>query len=73
MMITAAKPHKIELTQIHLERNLRFTTSQADMRFVKDFAPLISLNFNILGDNTKKLAKMEKFTLLAKILHCRRQ
>ena len=32
MMITAAKPHKIELTQIHLERNLtfflQFTTSQ---------------------------------------------
>ena len=32
MMITAAKPHKIELTQIHLEHNLtfflRFTASQ---------------------------------------------
>ena len=56
----------------------------ADMRFVKNFTlpdfqaknftPLFSLKFNSFGDkNTEKWAKMTKFTLLAKILHCCRQ
>ena len=55
-----------------------------DMRFVKkftppdfqakNFTPLFSPNFNSFGDKkTKKGVKMEKFTPLAKILHCRRQ
>ena len=45
-----------------------------DMRFVKNFTPLISLNFNTFGDdNTKTRVKMEKFTPLAKILHSCRQ
>ena len=59
-------------------------TSPADMRFVKKFTPpdfqaknfthLFLLNYNSIGDkNTKKLVKMETFTLLAKILHCRWQ
>ena len=40
----------------------------------KTFTPSISANFNSFGDkNTKKLVKMEKFTPLAKILHCRQQ
>ena len=40
----------------------------------KNFTPLISPNFNSFGDNnTKTWVKMEKFTPLAKILHCRRQ
>ena len=56
---------------------------RADMEFVKNFTPpdfqaknftpSISPNFNSFSDkNTKKWVKMEKFTLLAKILHCRR-
>ena len=55
-----------------------------DMKFVKNFTPpdfqaknftpSISPNFNSFSDkNTKKWVKMEKFTPLAKILHCRRQ
>ena len=37
----------------------------------KNFTPSISHNFNSFNDkNTKKWVKMEKFTLLAKILHC---
>ena len=58
--------------------------SITDMKFVKNFTPSdfqaknftpsISPNFNSFSDkNTKKLVKMEKFTPLAKILHCRRQ
>ena len=54
-----------------------------DMKFVKNFTPpdfqaknftpSISPNFNSFSDkNTKKWVKMEKFTPLAKILHCRR-
>ena len=40
----------------------------------KNFTPSISPNFNSFSqNNTKKLVKMKKFTLLAKILHCRRQ
>ena len=39
----------------------------------KNFTPSISPNFNSFSDkNTKKWVKMEKFTPLAKILHCRR-
>ena len=39
----------------------------------KNFTPSISPNFDSFSDkNTKKLVKMEKFTPLAKILHCRR-
>ena len=55
-----------------------------DMKFVqnftppdfqaKNFTPSISPNFNSFSDkNTKKWVKMEKFTPLTKILHCRRQ
>ena len=58
--------------------------SAPDMRFVKkfklpdfqakNFTPLISPNFNSFGDtNTKIWVKMEIFTPLATILHCRRQ
>ena len=40
----------------------------------KKFTPSISPNFNSFSEkNTKKWVKMEKFTPLAKILHCRRQ
>ena len=40
----------------------------------KTFTPSISANFNSFGDkNKKKRVKMEKFTPLAKILHCCRQ
>ena len=56
----------------------------ADMEFVKNFAPSdfqaknftpsISSNFNSFSKKKhKKWVKMEKFTPLAKILHCRRQ
>ena len=56
----------------------------ADMEFVQNFAPpdfqaknftsSISPNFNSLSKKKhKKRVKMEKFTPLAKILHCRRQ
>ena len=39
----------------------------------KDFTPLISLNFKSFSDkNTNKWVFLEKFTPLAKILHCRR-
>jgi len=55
----------------------------AEMEFVKkftppefqakNFTPSISPNFNSFSDkNTKKWVKMEKFTPLTKILHCRR-
>ena len=58
-------------------------TTRTDMEFVKNFTPpdfqaknftpSISPNFNSFSDkNTKKLVKMEKFTPLTKILHCRR-
>ena len=41
---------------------------------VKTFTLSISPNFNSFSDkNTKKWVKMEKYTPLAKILHCRRQ
>ena len=57
--------------------------ANADMEFVKNFTPSdfqeknftpsISLNFNGFSKKKhKKLVKMEKFTPLAKILHCRR-
>ena len=39
----------------------------------KTFTPSISANFNSFGDKNTKKVKMEKFTLLAKILHCRRR
>ena len=40
----------------------------------KDFTPPISPNFNSFSEKKhKKWVKMEKFTLLAKILHCHRQ
>ena len=40
----------------------------------KDFTPLISLNFNSFSDKKhKEQVVLEKFTPLAKILHCRRQ
>ena len=39
----------------------------------KNFTPSISPNFNSLVRKHKKLVKMEKFTPLAKNLHCRRQ
>ena len=40
----------------------------------KDFTRSISPNFNSFsGKKHKKGVKMEKFTPLAKILHCRRQ
>ena len=53
------------------------------MRFVKSFTPpdfqaknctpLFSPNFNSFGNkNINKLVKMETFTPLARILHCRR-
>ena len=56
----------------------------ADMEFVqnftlldfqvKNFTPSISLNFNSFSKKKhKKWVKMEKFTPLAKILHCRRR
>ena len=39
----------------------------------KNFTPSISPNFNSFSKKKhKKLVKMEKFTPLAKILHCRR-
>ena len=55
----------------------------ADMEFVKNFTPSdfqaknfipsISPNFNSFSKKKhKKRVKMEKFTPLAKILHCRR-
>ena len=61
-----------------------FCRKGPDMRFVqnftlpnfqaKNFALSISHNFNSFSDkNTKKWVKMEKFTPLTKILHCRRQ
>ena len=38
---------------------------------VKNFTPSISPNFNSFSEKKhKKLVKMEKFTPLAKILHC---
>ena len=41
---------------------------------VKNFTPSISPNFNSFsGKKHKKWVKKEKFTPLAKILHCRRQ
>ena len=41
---------------------------------VKNFTPPISPNFNSFSKKKhKKLVNMEKFTLLAKLLHCRRQ
>ena len=57
---------------------------RTDMRFVKNFTPpdfqakyftpLISLNFNSFSDKKhKEQVVLEKFTPLAKILHCRRQ
>ena len=57
---------------------------QADMEFVqkftqpdfqaKHFTPSISPNFySFIGKKHNKWVKMEKFTPLAKILHCRRQ
>ena len=56
----------------------------ADMKFVKkvtppdfqakNFTPSISPNFNSFSKKKhKKLVKIEKFTPLAKILHCRQQ
>ena len=40
----------------------------------KNFTPLFLPNFNSFGDNnTQKWVRIEKFTPLAKILHCRRQ
>ena len=43
------------------------------MEFVKNFTPSISPKFNSFSKKKhKKWVKMEKFTLLAKILHCRR-
>ena len=58
--------------------------SEADMEFVQNFTPSdfqaenftpsISPNFNSFSKKKhKKWVKMEKFTPLAKILHCRRQ
>ena len=58
--------------------------SEPDMEFVqnftppdfqaKNFTPSISPNFNSFSKKKhKKWVKMEKFTPLAKILHCRRQ
>ena len=55
----------------------------ADMEFVqkftppdfwaKNFTPSISPNFNSFSKKKhKKIVKIEKFTPLAKILHCRR-
>ena len=41
---------------------------------VENFTPSISPNFNSFSKKKhKKLVKIEKFTPLAKILHCRRQ
>ena len=62
-------------------KNITLTT---DMEFVqkftppdfqaKNFTPSISPNFNSFsGKKHKKWVKMEKFTPLAKNLHCRRQ
>ena len=53
---------------------MRFSKNSTPPDFqAKDFTPLISLNFNSLSDkNTKKWVFLEKFTPLAKILHCRR-
>ena len=64
--------------------NPNFYVQDPDMEFVKsftppdlqakNFTPSISPNFNSFSDkNTKKWVKMEKFTPLAKILHCHRQ
>ena len=58
--------------------------AHADMKFVKkitppdfqakNFTPSISPNFNSFSKKKhKKLVKIEKFTPLAKILHCRQQ
>ena len=56
----------------------------ADMRFVKNFTrwifrlKILHRQFHLISTvlvrkkNTKKLVKIEKFTPLAKILHCRR-
>ena len=59
-------------------------TDDTDMEFVenftppdfqaKNFTPSISPNFNSFsGKKRQKMSEMEKFTPLAKILHCRRQ
>ena len=51
---------------------MRFVKNFTPLDFqAKNFTPLISLNFN--KKTQKKLVKMEKFTPLAQILHCRRQ
>ena len=68
----------------HLLRRWSWSWWWPDMKFVKNFTPSdfqaknftpsISPNFNSFSDkNTKKWVKMEKFTPLAKILHCRLQ
>ena len=60
-----------------------FLSEYSDMKFVKkitppdfqakNFTPSISPNFNSFSKKKhKKLVKIEKFTPLAKILHCRR-
>ena len=65
------------------QKFIRPRSSHTDMKFVKkftssdfqakNFTPSISPNFNSFSDkNTKKWVKMEKFTPLAKILHCHR-
>ena len=66
------------LTRIGCIRTLSQTWDLSKKSTPPDFQAkkitlLISLNFNSFGDkNTKKRVKMEKFTPLAKILHCRR-
>ena len=63
---------------------IRWNWLESDMEFVKNVTPLdfqakkirplFSPNFNSFSKKKhKKWVKMEKFTLLAKILHCRRQ
>ena len=56
-------------TDMEFVKNFTPPDSQA-----KNFTPLISPIFNSFGHkNTKKWVKIDKFTPLAKILHCRRQ
>ena len=75
MQSTISHTHKVLLVPTALPQQI-----QADMRFVqnftlpdfqaKTFTLSISPNFNSFSDtNTKKGGKVEKFTLLAKILY----
>ena len=54
---------------------MRFVKNLTPPNFqAKNCTPLFSPNFNSFGDkNTEKRVKMETFTPLANILHCRRQ